>query len=187
MGERVVAVLGYSGRDSSRLHPICSSRLAHAQRIAGDGQTVVLSGWSRRNGGTSEAELMRAAWWTPGAVLHSDRTARSTVGNAANIAAVADALGAEELVVVTSRWHRPRVRILFRTALLGRQVRLSVEGAPGPRPPAVVARELVCLAFVPFQLWRVRRAGRRLPGSVGLAGDEQAVTGPVPAGDTCRT
>ena len=55
---------------------------------------------------------------------------------------------------------RPRTRILFRAALRGQKVRLSVEGAPGPRPPAVVARELVCLAFVPFQLLRLRHAAR---------------------------
>jgi uncharacterized SAM-binding protein YcdF (DUF218 family) len=169
VAERLVAVLGYSGRDTSRLHPICASRLARAQELARDGQTVILSGWARRADGTSEAELMREAWGTTRAVLHSDRTARSTAGNAANVAAAADALGATELVVVTSRWHRLRTRILFRAALRGRQVRLSVEGAPGPRPPAVVARELVCLAFVPLQLWRLRRTARTgilRPGSL---------------------
>lgn len=157
MADRIVAVLGYSGRDTSRLHPICAGRVAHAEQLATDGHTVIFSGWSRRGDGTSEAELMRAAWRTPGVVLHSDRAAGSTAGNAANVAAAADALGAEELVVVTSGWHRLRTRILFRAALRGRQVRLRVESAPGPRPPAVVARELVCLAAVPFQLWRVRR------------------------------
>jgi uncharacterized SAM-binding protein YcdF (DUF218 family) len=160
VAEHVVAVLGYSGRDTSRLHPICASRLARAQQLAGDGQTVILSGWARRSEGTSEAELMREAWGTTGAVLHSDRTARSTAANAANVAAAVDALGADELVVVTSRWHRPRARILFRAALRGQKVRLSVEGAPGPRPPAVIARELVCLAFAPTQLWRLRRMAR---------------------------
>jgi uncharacterized SAM-binding protein YcdF (DUF218 family) len=160
MAERLIAVLGYSGRNPSLLHPICADRLAHAERLAGDGATVILSGWARRNGGTSEAELMRAAWRAPGAVLHSDRTARSTAGNAANIAAAVGALDASEVVVVTSRWHRPRARILFRSALRGQKVRLRVEGAPGPNPPGVLARELVCLAFVPFQLWRVRRLAR---------------------------
>ena len=161
MAERVVAVLGYSGRDASRLHPICASRLTRARELAGDGQAVILSGWARRPGGTSEADLMRDAWGTTGAVLHSDRTARSTAANAANVAAAADALGASELVVVTSRWHRPRAQLLFRAALRGRRVRLSVEGAPGPRPPSVIARELVCLAFVPLQLARVRRSTGR--------------------------
>jgi len=160
VAERLVAVLGYSGRDTSRLHPICAGRVAHAQRLTGAGETVILSGWARRANGSSEAELMRKAWTTPGAVLVSDRTARTTAGNAANVAAEAQAIGVSELVVVTSHWHRRRARILFRAALRGRSVRLRVEGAPGPRAPVVVARELACLAFVPFQLVRVRRATR---------------------------
>lgn len=160
MAERVIAVLGYSGRDTSRLHPICAARLARAQELAADGQTVILSGWARRNGGTSEAELMREAWRVSGAALHSDRTARSTAGNAANVVAAARKLGANELVVVTSRWHRVRTRILFRDALRGQDVRLWVEGAPGPRPPTVLARELVCLACVPILLGGTRLANR---------------------------
>jgi hypothetical protein len=157
VAERVVAVLGYSGRDTSKLHPICAGRLAHAQELAGDGDTVILSGWARHPSGTSEAELMRQAWTVPGAVLVSDRTAGTTAGNAANVAAAAEALGASELVVVTSRWHRRRAGILLRSALRGRSVRLRVEGAPGPSPPAVLAREFVCLALVPFQVVRARR------------------------------
>jgi len=161
VAERVVAVLGYSGRDTSKLHPICAGRLAHAQELARDGETVILSGWARHPSGTSEADLMRNAWPASGVVLVSDRTAGTTAGNAANVTAAAEELGASELVVVTSRWHRRRVEILFRSALRGRRVRLRVEGVPGPSPPAVLARELVCLAFVPFQLLRVRRATAR--------------------------
>ena len=33
-GGRVVAVLGYSGRRRTRLHPICAERLAYAERLA---------------------------------------------------------------------------------------------------------------------------------------------------------
>ncbi len=155
---RVVAVLGYSGRDPARLHPICASRLAHARELAGDGHAVILSGWARHPAGRSEAELMRDAWAEPGAQLVCDRTARSTADNATNVVAAAHTLGASELVVVTSRWHRRRARILFRSAVRGRQVRLTVEGARGPSPPAVVAREAVCLVLVPFQLLRLRHA-----------------------------
>jgi uncharacterized SAM-binding protein YcdF (DUF218 family) len=154
----VIAVLGYSGRDASRLHPICAGRVAYAQGLAVDGEHVILSGWARHPAGKSEADLMRDAWNAPGATLLCDRTAGTTAGNAANVAAAAADLGAADLVVVTSRWHRPRTRILFRSALRGRQVRLTVEAAPGPRAPAAAARELVCLALVPFQLLRLRRA-----------------------------
>lgn len=158
MAEGIVAVLGYSGRDATRLHPICASRLEHAHRLAGDEHPVILSGWARHPAGTSEADLMREAWPAPEGRLVCDRTARSTAENAANVAALALSMGATELVVVTSRWHRRRVGILFRAALRGRPVRLAVEGAAGPTPPTVVGRELVCLALVPFQLLRLRRA-----------------------------
>jgi DUF218 domain-containing protein len=156
VAERVVAVLGYSGRDTALLHPICAGRLRLAHELAVHGEPVILSGWGRRSAGRSEAELMREAWPGPRGHLVCDGTARSTSDNAANVAAAAGELGATELVVVTSRWHRRRARILFRAALRGQPVRLSVKGAPGPRSPAVVARELVCLAFVPFQLLRLR-------------------------------
>ena len=59
------AVLGYSGRDTGRLHPICASRLAFARQLAGEEQPVILSGWARRPAGRSEAELMREAWPSP--------------------------------------------------------------------------------------------------------------------------
>jgi uncharacterized SAM-binding protein YcdF (DUF218 family) len=160
----MIAVLGYSGRDTDRLHPICAGRVAHAEALAADGQPVILSGWARHPAGRSEADLMRDAWKRPGTIFLCDRTAGTTAGNAANVAAAAADLGAHELVVVTSRWHRPRTRILFRSALRGRPVRLTVEGAPGPPAPTAVAREAVCLALVPFQLLRLRRAsasGRR--------------------------
>jgi uncharacterized SAM-binding protein YcdF (DUF218 family) len=155
---RVVAVLGYSGRNASRLDPICASRLAHAHELAVGADAVVLSGWARHPAGTSEADLMRAAWPANGTRIVCDRTATTTAENAANVVAAADELAADELVVVTSGWHRRRTRILFRAALRDRTVRLSVEAAPGRPSAAVLARELVCLTFLPVQLRRLRRA-----------------------------
>jgi uncharacterized SAM-binding protein YcdF (DUF218 family) len=147
---RVVAVLGYSHRRNGRLHPICADRLAHAQRLAEGAHAVVLSGWS-------EAEVMRSAWAGPDVLLVCDTEARSTPANAANIAAAARELGAQELVVVTSPWHRVRARILVGAALRGSGIRFSIETAEGPRPSWVLARELVCLALLPLQLLLVRR------------------------------
>jgi len=131
-----VAVLGYSGRDTARLHPICASRLAFARQLAHGEQPVILSGWARRPAGRSEAELMREAWPSPRGQLVCDRTARSTADNAANVVAAADALGVSELVVVTSGWHRPRTRILFRAALRGQRVRLSRAPPGRDLPPS---------------------------------------------------
>jgi len=150
MAKRVVAVLGYSRRRTGRLHTICADRLAHAQGIADGAGAVVFSGFS-------EAELMREAWTGPDVALVCDPHARSTAANAANIAAAARDLGAEELVVVTSPWHRARARILFRAALRGTGIKLSVESAPGSRHRLLLAREAACFALLPAQLVRARR------------------------------
>jgi uncharacterized SAM-binding protein YcdF (DUF218 family) len=146
MSDRVVAVLGYSRRGDTQLHPVCADRLEHAQRLALDRGTVILSG---------EAELMRAAWSGPDVVLICDPDARSTVDNAANVAKVARRLGARELVVVTSRWHRARTKILLRAALRKSGIRLSFETADMARPLRLRVRELACLALLPFQLARL--------------------------------
>ena len=151
MSRRVVAVLGYSRRrDNRQLHRICAERLAHAQGLAEGARAVVLSG-------TPEAELMRAAWTGPEVELICDPDARSTAQNAWNVAATARALDAKELVVVTSRWHQARVRLLLGTALRGTGIRLSVESPSGAPTPLVFARELACFALLPFQLTRSRR------------------------------
>lgn len=146
MSERVVAVLGYSRRGDTKLHPVCADRVAHAQRLAVARGTVILSG---------EAELMRAAWSGPDVVLICDPDARSTVDNAANVAAAARTLGARELIVVTSRWHRARTTILLRAALRKSGIRLSVETADAARPLRLRLREVACLALLPFQLARL--------------------------------
>jgi uncharacterized SAM-binding protein YcdF (DUF218 family) len=148
-GGRVVAVVGYSRRRGAELHPLCAGRLRHAVQLAAGANAVILSG-------RAEAELMRAAWSEPELPLLCDHQARTTAGNAANIAALARELGAKELVVVTSRWHRTRVRLLMRAALRGSGIELSVEGTNGRWPPLLVARELACFALLPVQLAQLR-------------------------------
>jgi uncharacterized SAM-binding protein YcdF (DUF218 family) len=147
-GGRVVAVVGYSRGRSSDLHPVCVQRLTHAQGVAEGASAVILSGFP-------EAELMRLAWRGPDVLLLCDSEAHTTADNAANVAAHARELGADELVVVTSRWHRARVRLLMRAALRGSGVKLSVIGANGRTPPFALAREAACLVLLPFQLPRV--------------------------------
>jgi len=164
-GGRVVAVLGYSNRRSQGLHPICVARLSRAELVAPGARAVILSGWARRTKAKPEAELMRAAWAGPEVPLVSDPDARTTVQNAANVAAAARALGADELVVVTSRWHRRRAEALVRTALGDAGVRVSVEEAEGTASPALLLRELACLAALPLQRRRVRRRSRARPSS----------------------
>jgi uncharacterized SAM-binding protein YcdF (DUF218 family) len=159
VGERVVAVFGYSRRRDHGLNSICAARLAEAERLADGARAVILSGWARRPR-ESESELMRAAWRGPDVPLICDTDARSTADNAAHVALDAQELGADELVVVTSSWHRRRASIFLRAALRGSGIKLSVVGAAGPRPPLTLVREVACFALVPFQLARARR-GRR--------------------------
>ena len=158
MSKRLVAVLGYSGRRHHGLHDLCAERLRHAEQLAGEGDTVLLSGWARRRNGTGEAELMRAAWTGPEVTLVSDSTARSTSENAVEVAETARRLGADEVVVVTSRWHAPRARALVRAALP--KVSVQTSSPVGRRPVTLVVREIVCLAALPYHLARIRTAAR---------------------------
>jgi hypothetical protein len=146
---RVVAVLGYSRGGKGRLHPICAERLEHGQRVATGADAVILSG-------LPEAELMRASWSGPELRLVVDTDARHTAENARNIAEDAQALGADELVVVTSSWHRRRVALLMRAALRGTGIRLTVESPEGGRARLLAARELACFAVLPVQLARTK-------------------------------
>lgn len=154
--KRLVAVFGYSARGVEDLHPLCLIRLRHAEQLADGAEAVVLSGWSRHGTGFGEAELMRDAWQGPDVRLICDTTARNTMQNAAGIAAVARDLGADEVVVVTSRWHAPRAGALVRAALGDADVVVSTSSPRGPQPPWLLARELVCVAGLPYQRRRVR-------------------------------
>lgn len=165
--ERLIVVLGYSDGRSRELHPICAARLARAAELAGERDAVLLSGWSRRPGGTAEAELMRRAWRGPATALHCDEDARITAENAAHAAAHARELGVGEVVVVTSGWHRPRARILFGSLLPNLAV--TVVGVPAARTPRVLLREAAVFPLVPFQIARARRRARVLSGRGGAS------------------
>jgi uncharacterized SAM-binding protein YcdF (DUF218 family) len=154
--KRLIVVLGYSAGRRGELHPICAARLEHAAGLVGDGDVVLLSGWSRHPGRPAEAELMRRAWRGPAGSLISDPDARITAENAANAAAHARELGVEEVVVVTSTWHRARTRVLFRSLLP--DVQVTVVGARTPGSPRQYAREAAVFPLVPIQLRMVRRA-----------------------------
>jgi uncharacterized SAM-binding protein YcdF (DUF218 family) len=154
---RVVAVLGYSRRGGDGLHPICAERLDYAQTLADGADAVILSG-------LPEAELMRASWAGPQVRLVVDADARHTAENTRNIAEDAKDLGADELMVVTSPWHRRRVELLMRSALAGSGIKLSVAAPDGNRPRLLLARELACFAALPVQLARTKsKRPRRRP------------------------
>jgi uncharacterized SAM-binding protein YcdF (DUF218 family) len=153
---RVVAVLGYSARRAGPLHPVCAQRLTHAEGLAEGAGAIVFSGWARPRAESGEAELMQAAWKGPETPIVSDTTARNTAQNAAAIARIARELEAEEVVLVTSRWHAPRSALLLRAALRGSGIRVSTS-SPSGRPGArLLLRELVCLVGAPYQARRLR-------------------------------
>ena len=159
---RLVAVLGYSGRRTVGLHAICAQRLAYAERVSGDADAVLLSGWARRQDAAGEVELMREAWDGPDVELLSDTKARNTKENALGVASAARSLGASEVVVVTSSWHAFRARTLVRAALPEAKVESS--SPPGRPPMTLLARELACLVVLPVELIRLRAASRASGG-----------------------
>ena len=154
---RLVAVLGYSSRRGEGLHPICRARVKHAEQAVREGDTVLLSGWGRgRRGDPVEGELMRDAWRGAGVRLEVDPTAHNTRENALAVAAAARRLGADEVLLVTSRWHASRAAALVRAALPDVPVTTSSPAEPGG--PWLLARELACRAVLPVHVRLARRA-----------------------------
>jgi uncharacterized SAM-binding protein YcdF (DUF218 family) len=154
---KLVVVLGYSDGSADGLHPVCAARLERAAAEAADADAVVLTGYGRRPGAVSEAELMREAWRGPATRLICEPTARITAENAAQVAALVRELGAGEVVIVTSWWHRLRAGVLFAALLRGTGARLRVVSAGQQWSLRLLLREIVAFALLPFQL---RRAGR---------------------------
>lgn len=137
---RLVAVLGYSDRACSDLHPLCAARLARAAEEARADDVILFSGWARGRSRHAEADLMAASWAGAGRRRLVDRGARTTLGNALAVARAARTVEADEVVLVTSDWHARRAAALVRTAL-GSHVRLRVAAAAGPPSPLRRARE----------------------------------------------
>jgi len=74
----------------------------------------------------------------------------------ASVARTAHRLAATDVTVVTSWWHAFRARTLIRAALPNAAITSS--SPRGRAPLALLARELVCVVAVPYQVRRLRRA-----------------------------
>jgi uncharacterized SAM-binding protein YcdF (DUF218 family) len=155
---RIVAVLGYSAWRGIGLHPVCAARLAAARELAAEEDVVLLTG-------RPEVDLMRSAWPAGANRVVCDDAAHVTADSAAHAARVAQELGAEEIVVVTSWWHCRRARVLFGRAVRGRGSALRTVGAPSWSARLLV-REAVAFAALPLHL---RRLGR-LVANAGRGG-----------------
>jgi uncharacterized SAM-binding protein YcdF (DUF218 family) len=118
----------------------------------------VLSGWARRPGHEAEADLMAASWAGAAAEVVVDPVARTTVENAVNAVDDVRRVGAREVVVVTSSWHAPRARAVFRWLLRRSGVSVRSVSPPGYSVRAAL-RELALWPLLPFQL-AARRAAR---------------------------
>jgi uncharacterized SAM-binding protein YcdF (DUF218 family) len=147
---RLIAVCGYSSGNGEGLHEICARRLRRAEREVRADDVVLLTGWARGRSAASEAELMARSWSVPCRRLVVDSEARSTLANVVVAVRAARAVGAGEVVLVTSSWHAPRAAALLRAALRGSGASVSV--AASDERPSVRARfrELACWTLVPF-------------------------------------
>lgn len=147
---RLVAVLGYSDGTTSELHPVCGARLTRAAAEAGAADAVLFTGWARGARSTSEADLMAAGWTGVARTRLVDRGARTTLGNALAIARAARQLGADEVVLVTSRWHARRATALVWAALRGSGVAVRVAAVDEPVPADRRLREAASWLVVPI-------------------------------------
>ncbi len=164
-------MLGYSDGREGALHPVCAARLARAAEVTTDDDVVVLSGWARRPGQEAEAELMAASWTGAAAEVVVDPVARTTVENAVNAVDDVRRVGAREVVVVTSSWHAPRARAVFRWLLRSSGVRVRSVSPPGGSVRAFL-RELPLWLLLPAQLAAAR--GRRLSrGAAASSGPDR--------------
>ncbi len=151
MSSRLVAVLGYSARGTSALHPVCAARLARAESEARPDDVVLFSGWSRRpSPGEAEADLMASAWTATVRSRLVDRGARTTLGNAVGVACAARRVGAREVVLVTSSWHSRRALVLTRASLLGSRTSIRVVTTDEPTSARSGVRELASWAVMPL-------------------------------------
>jgi len=150
MSTRLVVVLGFSHARTPGLHPVCAARLARAERLVRPDDVILFTGWASSRLPDAEADLMARAWTTPTRARFLDRGARTTLGNAVAAARLARRLDADEVVIVTSRWHVRRAAALLRAALLGTGASVRAAAADEPPKPAHRLRELVSWIFVPL-------------------------------------
>lgn len=156
----VALVLGAAVRPGGTPSPALERRARHAAALwkAGKVRGIVLSG-GERTYPPSEAEVMAQVCrdaGVPDAVLFLERAARTTEDNMRLARPILMALGAQEVIVVTDRYHAARARLVARrVGLRARTDSPQLTGAPLWRVVRAWAREGVALGWY----W-VRGAGR---------------------------
>ncbi|MBX6322147.1 MAG: YdcF family protein [Rhodospirillaceae bacterium] len=161
-----IVVLGAAVRPDGRPGQALLRRIRHAVALhaAGAAPRLILCGADRHGAGVSEAAAMRevalAAGVPPQAILLDERST-STLGNAAETAALLRAHGLDSVILVSDAFHLPRARILFR--LHGVRVAGVSAAAPGPLPYCLrmALREVLRIPVVLWHLAAGRRRARR--------------------------
>ena len=135
-----------------RISGACVALVREAERLAGEGVSVVVfTGWSR-GGEPSEAEQMRDAWQGPEVELVVERSASVTAENAARTLPLLVTRGVRRALVLCTPWHRHRTRFFFSRLYALGGVEAVVRTVPGPRGPRELAHELAALPLARRQL-----------------------------------
>ena len=92
---------------------------------------------------------MARMWTMPARARLVDRRARTTLGNAIGVARAAQLVGADEVVLVTSRWHARRAAVLVRAALSRSGATLRLVATDEHATPRHGLREAASWTIVP--------------------------------------
>jgi uncharacterized SAM-binding protein YcdF (DUF218 family) len=126
-----LVVLGSSRRDRAgayRISPACRRVVARAAQVAERRQPrlVVFSGWAP-DGGSSEAEQMRALWRDANRELVLEESASTTAENAARTLTLVRHRGIDRVIVVCTPLHLYRARWFFRRLYGAHGIQTSFE------------------------------------------------------------
>ena len=158
-------VLGSSrraGNGSYSISRACRRAVAHAGQLAASRspQVVVFSGWAP-DGGTSEAEQMRALWRGPDVELVLEPTASTTAENAARTLRLVSERGIHRAVVVCTPLHLYRARWFFRRLYSARAVKTTFTAPRTVPTPSALVWELGALTVRSRQLYAAEEELRR--------------------------
>ncbi len=133
-----IVVLGFLTDSRSRLYNILITRLDKAAELyhAGLAKKIVVTGGGRMKGAVgTEAEVMKrylvSKGIKPGSIA-TEQKARNTIGNAFYTKLKIDAAGRQpSILVVTSDFHMPRSRLIFRKIFgKGRRIAFAESRVP---------------------------------------------------------
>jgi uncharacterized SAM-binding protein YcdF (DUF218 family) len=158
-------VLGSSRRAHNGSYSIsraCRAGVGHAGRLAASRcpEVVVFSGWAP-DGGTSEAEQMRALWRGPDVELLLEPTASTTAENAARTLPLVIERGIHRAVVVCTPLHLYRARWFFRRLYSARGIKTAFTAPRTVPTPSALVWELGALTVRSRQLYAAEEELRR--------------------------